>query len=258
MLKMFSKKLFKKSAVLFAATLMLVGAVTVGTKCTTKASVLKYHLDGKNGKITMVNSSYEYTGEEVKPSYKVYYKSKVLKEGTDFKASYSNNVEPGTATVTVTGVGNYVGKKSASFVVKQKPSKIAFDGKQFFAVTAVKKNQIESVANKYLTNPKALTHVDGSNGTNGEVFMIFPKRNDVKFTVQRLYFDGNLTPSETLAKNITGGAVIYSEPVEFIPHLQVVAVCDGKTVTLPLTYNYKGDGGIVSIPNPEYVKDVTP
>ena len=108
----------------------------------------------------------------------------------------------------------------------------AFDGKQFFAVAAVKKNQIESVANKYLTNPKALTHVDGSNGTNGEVFMIFPKRNDVKFTVQTLYFDGNLTPSETLAKNITGGAVIYSEPVEFVPHLQVVAVCDGKTVTL--------------------------
>ena len=58
--------------VLVAAALMLVGAVTVGTKVSTKASSLKLHLDGKYGKITMVDPSCEYTGNAVKPAYKVY------------------------------------------------------------------------------------------------------------------------------------------------------------------------------------------
>ena len=158
---MVKKKLFRKSAVLVAAALMLVGVVTVGTKVSTKASSLKLHLDGKYGKITMVNPSCEYTGKGVKPSYKVYYKSKVLKEGTDYKASYSNNVEPGTATVTVTGMGNYVGKRSAKFIVNEKPSKVKFEGEQFFAIAATGKYLIDPMANDYLTNPNQLKRLKG-------------------------------------------------------------------------------------------------
>ena len=255
MIIMFKKKVFKKSAVLVAAALMLVGAVTVGTKVSTKASSLKLHLDGRYGKITMVNPSCEYTGKAVKPSYKVYYKSKVLKEGTDYKASYSNNVEPGTATVTVTGLGKYVGKRSAKFIVNEKPSKVKFEGEQFFAIAATGKYLIDPMANDYLTNPNALTYVDGG---IGEAFMLFPKRNDVKFTVQRVALDVNLTPTETLAKNVTGGVVIYCDPVEYAPHLQVVAICDGKKVTLPLSYS--GLDGRIAIGDSQakYVKDITP
>ena len=41
-----------------------------------------------------------------------------LKEGADYTVAYTNNVEPGTATVTVTGVGKYSGTVSATFTIK--------------------------------------------------------------------------------------------------------------------------------------------
>lgn len=250
---MVKKNLLKKSVAFFAAALMLVGAVAVGTKNYSNASALKFRLDSTNAKISMVDPSCEYTGKAVKPSYKVYYKSKVLKEGTDYKASYSNNVEPGTATVTVSGIGNYTGKKTAKFTVKQKPSKIKFEGEQFFAVAASGKYLIDPLAKDYLTNPDALTYVDGG---IGDAFMLFPKTNKVKFTIQTVALAAELVPVETLAKNVTGGVVIYSNPVEYTPSLQVVAIYDGKKVTLPLCYN--GVDGRLNISNPKYIKDVTP
>ena len=41
-----------------------------------------------------------------------------LKEGADYTVAYTNNVEPGTATVTVTGAGKYSGTVSATFTIK--------------------------------------------------------------------------------------------------------------------------------------------
>lgn len=249
---MFKRNLLKKSVVV-VASLLVVGAVAVGLKNCPKAASLNMRLDSNNAKITMVNPGYEYTGNAVKPSYKVYYKSNLLKEGKDYTASYSNNVEPGTATVTVTGKGNYAGKKSAKYMINQKPSKIKFEGEQFFAIAATGKYLIEPMANDYLTNPNAITYVDGG---IGEAFMLFPKRNDVKFTVQRVALDANLTQTETIAKDVKGAVVIYCDPVEYAPHLQVVAICDGKKVTLPLSYS--GIDGRINIPSTKYVKDVTP
>ncbi|MBQ9067555.1 MAG: RICIN domain-containing protein, partial [Eggerthellaceae bacterium] len=46
-----------------------------------------------------------------------------LKAGTDYTVSYSNNTKVGTATVKVTGKGNYTGTKSATFnIVDVKPA----------------------------------------------------------------------------------------------------------------------------------------
>ena len=46
-----------------------------------------------------------YTGSELKPTVTI----PSLKKGKDFTVSYSKNVNAGTATVTVTGKGNYTG-----------------------------------------------------------------------------------------------------------------------------------------------------
>jgi hypothetical protein len=35
----------------------------------------------------------------------------------DYSLSYSNNIEPGIATVTVTGTGNYEGQADTTFVI---------------------------------------------------------------------------------------------------------------------------------------------
>lgn len=65
---------------------------------------------------------YQYDGKEKKPGMVMSYKGMSLKEGKDYTLSYSNNVQPGTATVTVTGIGNYTGTLYRSFLIEGKPS----------------------------------------------------------------------------------------------------------------------------------------
>ena len=56
-----------------------------------------------------------YTGGKHKPSVVVKYTGEVLKAGTDYSVSYSNNKNVGTATVTVVGNGIYYGKITKTF-----------------------------------------------------------------------------------------------------------------------------------------------
>ena len=42
----------------------------------------------------------------------------VLKVGEDYSVFYKNNIKAGTATITVSGIGNYAGDKSISFTIK--------------------------------------------------------------------------------------------------------------------------------------------
>ena len=58
-----------------------------------------------------------YTGKAVKPMPTVSLGEKKLKEGTDYELTYNNNIGVGTATVTVTGKGNYIGSSTADFKI---------------------------------------------------------------------------------------------------------------------------------------------
>ncbi|GAB6394377.1 MAG: Ig domain-containing protein [Bacteroidales bacterium] len=58
-----------------------------------------------------------HTGKALTPAVAVKDSSKVLTAGRDYTVEYSNNVNAGTATVTVTGAGNYAGKASATFAI---------------------------------------------------------------------------------------------------------------------------------------------
>ncbi|MEY8515620.1 beta-L-arabinofuranosidase domain-containing protein [Lachnospiraceae bacterium 29-84] len=64
-----------------------------------------------------------YTGKKCQPSLTLTYGGKVLKKGTDYAASYSNNVKIGTATVKITGIGSYTGSVSRSFAITVKKNK---------------------------------------------------------------------------------------------------------------------------------------
>ena len=58
-----------------------------------------------------------YTGKAIVPSYKVYFGSKELTEGTDYEAKVANNIKVGTAVVDVTGMGKYAGSCYATFKI---------------------------------------------------------------------------------------------------------------------------------------------
>ncbi len=58
-----------------------------------------------------------YTGSALTPAVTVRVGEKTLVKGADYDVAYSNNVNAGTATVTVTGKGNYTGTKASTFTV---------------------------------------------------------------------------------------------------------------------------------------------
>ncbi|MBU5480815.1 phage tail tip lysozyme [Blautia sp. MSJ-19] len=62
-----------------------------------------------------------FNGKEQKPAVSVKKNSVNLTQNTDFKVSYSNNINVGTATVTITGIGKYTGTVTRQFKIKKSP-----------------------------------------------------------------------------------------------------------------------------------------
>lgn len=59
-----------------------------------------------------------YTGSEVKPVPEVYFAGKKLTEGEEYTLSYADNIAQGTATITITGMGEwYTGEKLVTFEI---------------------------------------------------------------------------------------------------------------------------------------------
>ena len=65
-----------------------------------------------------------YTGSAITPGFTVTFSDVVLIKDTDYTVSYSNNIEIGTATVTVTGIGNYKGTVTGSFKIIDSSSSV--------------------------------------------------------------------------------------------------------------------------------------
>lgn len=91
---------------------------------TAKTSVnVEYHKHGEQGyRIDNLYSGYNWTGKEVKPDVTIRCAdcNKELKEGTDYKLEYKNNVNVGTATVKVVGMGAYEGvDQTANFEIEE-------------------------------------------------------------------------------------------------------------------------------------------
>ena len=58
----------------------------------------------KGTDVTIDGTEFAYTGEAIEPAITVTVDGKVLTAGKDYSVAYTNNVAPGTATVTVTGI----------------------------------------------------------------------------------------------------------------------------------------------------------
>lgn len=61
--------------------------------------------------------SQRYTGSAISPDVTVTYNGRTLIKGTDYTVSYSNNINVGTATATITGKGNFSGTVSTNFKI---------------------------------------------------------------------------------------------------------------------------------------------
>lgn len=110
------------------------GSVTVTGKGNYTGSVTKTFTirpkDLATASIVGIKEAYEYTSRPLKPAVTVYSDRAMLYEGSDYSVSYADNVgevvagKPGspdtvdtTATITVTGMGNYAGTVSTQFKI---------------------------------------------------------------------------------------------------------------------------------------------
>ncbi len=72
----------------------------------------------KTATVSVAKSSYTYTSKAIRATPQVVLGGVTLKSSKDYTVSYTNNVNVGTATVTIRGKGNYTGTTSAKFRIK--------------------------------------------------------------------------------------------------------------------------------------------
>ena len=69
--------------------------------------------------VAVEGKSFTYIGSPFTPAVSVTLKNTQLIEGTDYTLAYTNHTNAGTATVTVTGIGNYIGTAKRTFVINK-------------------------------------------------------------------------------------------------------------------------------------------
>lgn len=99
-----------------------VGTVTItlngiGTYSGTKKVTYKIVPRSLSGASVSSIPAQAYTGKEITPRVTLYLDGKQV-QGTSYTVRYENNVQPGTASVIITGTGNYTGTIRTSFSIK--------------------------------------------------------------------------------------------------------------------------------------------
>ncbi|MBQ9068744.1 MAG: cell wall-binding repeat-containing protein, partial [Eggerthellaceae bacterium] len=176
--------------------------------------------------VTVSPSSVTYNGGYHTPSPTVTLDGKVLKEGTDYYTSFANNINAGTATVTVTGTGKYVGTVKGSFDIAPKSISAA----QF-------RNLMEQT---YDGSPKMQSDpwvLDGST--------YLTKGMDFNLSYSNNVNAGNATIVATGEGNYTGSAKgIFVIAMRDISSASVAAVADkvytGSAISPAPTVSYAG------------------
>lgn len=81
--------------------------------------------DYNSGKIDPIPDQ-SYTGSTIAPKVKFVFGMWDWKENEDYTVSYSNNIEVGTATVTVTGINRLKGSVSTTFLINKSEKQVEY------------------------------------------------------------------------------------------------------------------------------------
>ena len=148
--------------------------------------------------------AYTYDGTAKEPHPIVKYGDKVLTEGTHYTLSWSNNINAGTATCTVTGKDGSIFKNSQdkNFTINPCPTTLTFAASSEsvdYIWNQTKYNLTKSPSDatvEFTSNNTALVGVDASTGT---------LKGGTAFTSS-----GSATITATPTGNYTGSAVTYT------------------------------------------------
>ena len=133
-----------------------------------------------------------YTGSELKPEVTVTLEDTTLVKNTDFTVNYSNNTEKGTATATITGIGNYTGTVKKDFTITDK---ISIETAEVEAITGLVYNGKEQ-------KPTPVVKINST-----------PLKEGTDYTIDSY---SNNTNAGTATMTITGkGGYFNSKTIEF-------------------------------------------
>lgn len=139
---------------------------------------------------TVSVSAQTYSGSALKPSVTVKLGNVTLKNGTDYTVAYKNNTNKGTATVTVTGIGNYTGTKTATFAINaQSISKATVSGlsTKTYTGSAIKPTVTVKLGSKTLKNGTDYTVAYKNNTNAGTATVTITGKGNYSSTVVKTF-----------------------------------------------------------------------
>ena len=163
----------------------------------------------------------QYTGSALEPKLQVSYGGRQLVENVDYTVRYSNNVEVGTATATITGKGNYSSTKSTTFTIEKKPDGSSGNtdsgGSTEPTKTPISSATVSGVANQSYTGkaltPKPTVKVGSTTLREGTDYTLSYKNNVNAGTASVIVtgkgnYTGAVTKTFTIAKRSISGATV--------------------------------------------------
>lgn len=119
-------------------------------------------LNSKNLSVTFDKTSLVYNGSAVHPVMYVSFNGQPLIQDVDYKVSYSKNDAPGRATVKITGIGNFAGSVSKTFIIlPQKVNSVSI-AKNSATTATVSWGKVDKVSGyeilKYDANKNSFVH----------------------------------------------------------------------------------------------------
>lgn len=140
-----------------------------------------------------VAASYTYTGAAIAPPVRVEDDGNLLKSGVDYEISYSQNIDAGTATIVIKGIGKYTGSTSTTFKITPQQlgrAKISPISDRVYNGKEQKPSVTITSGDKTLENGKDYTLVYVNSTTPGMASVIVKG-------------EGNFTGTQTLNYKIT-------------------------------------------------------
>lgn len=167
-----------------------------------------------------IDSSLVYNGQQHTPEClftNAIYSS--LKEGVDYKLIYTDNINPGTATVTVKGIGNYTSELTKTFFIDKAPLRA-----DLYSVTL----------------PNADVSYDGvphramavTNNGVGEVTFTYTLHNDSSALAEAPKDEGHYD----VYAEIADGTLYYGKPTEFVGTFSIYRMDEAEWQALGILF----------------------
>ena len=205
--------------------------------------------------MTLSASSFVYTGSEIKPTVTVKgSKGSTLTQGTDYKVTYENNINVGTATVTVTPVRSrgYIGTRTQTFKIT--PASVTNLGvKNFYNYTydgtPKTQNSLQlSYKGKVLTKGKDYTLTFKDNVNAGTAWMYINGKGNFKGSSNKTKFTIYERDLSNATVNVSDGYYYDNNNRGGVRSV----VLNGKTLTNSIDYTVTTSHGYEKVGTVNY------